>query len=619
MEHFKVIFQPEIGEVAVLAGITLMEVINDAGFEHDFPCGGMGRCGKCRVKISKRVRPPTIREQDLLDAGEVEDGVRLACLTKVQNDMVVELAVDKKLKHNILMISEARSVNIKPHLQKIFVKAEKPMLHDQRSDWRRIKDSLLKNGYEYNDLKVPIPVLRQIPAIIREAEHSITLVTNGNEVLGIEPQDTSKKMLGMAFDIGTTTVVGYLLDLYSGKVLGVASTLNPQTRFGADVISRVNFAGQDEDGLNKLQKTVIEAINRLIGEAAEEVGVSRSDIYGISIAANTCMHHLFLGITPENIAVAPYVPATGEPVVAAAAELCLEINPAGRVFVLPNIAGFVGADTTAVLLAAELEQSEDIKLIIDIGTNGEIALGSKAGIAACSAAAGPAFEGAQISSGMRGADGAIDHVYFAERLEYSVIGGGAPLGICGSALLDTVAGLVELGIIDKRGRILTADKLTNSAAKRFADHIVEHEGQPAFLLAPAGKTGHGRPIMCTQSDIRELQLAKGAMAAGVKVLMEKLGIHTGDIREVLLAGAFGNYLNPHSACVIGLIPMELEEKIRMIGNAAGTGARLALLSSDEYRRAGDIAGAVEFVELGSYPKFNRIFGECTYFTVQAKE
>jgi uncharacterized 2Fe-2S/4Fe-4S cluster protein (DUF4445 family) len=530
--------------------------------------------------------------------------------------MVVELSTDKTLKHNILLASVERNFSIDPHLRKAFVNVEKPVLHDQRSDWQRIKDSLLKKGYNCNDLKASLSVLRQTPAAIRETQHNVTIFTNGSEVLGIEPQDTSGKMLGMAFDIGTTTIVGYLLDLYSGKELGVASTLNPQTKFGADVISRVNFAGQEEDGLYKLHTTVIEAINRLIGEAAGEADVKKTDIYGVSIAANTCMHHLFLGISPKNIAVAPYVSVISEPIVVDAAELNIEINTAGQVFVLPNIAGFVGADTTAVLLATDLNRSEDIKLIIDIGTNGEIALGSKNKIAACSAAAGPAFEGAQISSGMRGAAGAIDHVYFGEQLEYTVIGGGTPLGICGSALLDTVAGLVELGIIDKRGRILTADKLKNAAAKRFEDRLIKRDGQSAFLLVSASKTGHDRPIMVTQNDIRELQLAKGAMTAGVRVLMETLGIQVGDIKEVLLAGAFGNYLNPHSACVIGLIPKELESKIKMIGNAAGTGARIALLSAGEYRRAEDIAGAVEFVELGSYPKFNSIFGECTYFSVQ---
>ncbi|MDT3701064.1 MAG: ASKHA domain-containing protein [Thermincola sp.] len=617
MVRCKVFFQPENREAEVVEGSTLMQVINEAGLQHDFPCGGMGKCGKCRVKITKGTMPPTVREQEILEAKEIMDGIRLACLTKVQNDMVVELSTVRKNHHNILMSSAERPFSIEPHLQKIFIKVEKPMLHDQRSDWHRVKDSLSNEGYVCSsNVQAPLSVLRQLPGTIREADHSITLVTKGSEVLAIEPQDTTKKMLGMAFDIGTTTIVGYLLDLYSGEELGVASTLNPQTKFGADVISRVNFAGQAEDGLFKLQNTVLEAINRLIGEAAEGAGVNRSDIYGTSIAANTCMHHLFLGISPKNIAFSPYVSVIAEPVVVGATELSIDINPGGQVFVLPNVAGFVGADTTAVLLAAELERSEDIKLILDIGTNGEIALGSKFKIAACSAAAGPAFEGAQISSGMRGADGAIDHVYFGEQLEYSVIGGKAPLGICGSALLDTVSGLVELGIIDKRGRILTPEKLTSHAAKRFENHIVKHEGQPAFLLVVASKTGHGRPIMVTQNDIRQLQLAKGAMAAGVRVLMETLGIGVGDIKEVLLAGAFGNYLKPHSACVIGLIPKELEGKIKMIGNAAGTGARMALLSAGEFRRAGDIAGAVEFVELGSHPKFNSIFGQATYFDVQ---
>jgi uncharacterized 2Fe-2S/4Fe-4S cluster protein (DUF4445 family) len=266
-----------------------------------------------------------------------------------------------------------------------------------------------------------------------------------------------------------------------------------------------------------------------------------------------------------------------------------------------------------VLLATELDRSEETKLVIDIGTNGEIALGSKEKILACSAAAGPAFEGAQISSGMRGAAGAIDHVYFADKLSYSVIGGGSPLGICGSALLDAVAGLVELGVVNKRGKLLPFAQLTGPGAAVLKDNIVDHGGQPAFLLAEANKTGHGKPIMITQGDVRELQLAKGAMAAGVRILMEECGVQAGDIKEVLLAGAFGNYLNPHSACVIGLIPPELESKIKMIGNAAGTGARLAMLSQGEYRRAAEIAGAVKFVELGSYPRFNYIFAESMYF------
>lgn len=614
MKYHKAVFQPGDVSVEVAEGSTLKEAMNEAGIEFDFLCGGRGTCGKCRVKISKGLKTPVTREQEMLQVKELDEGIRLACLTTIHNDLTVELP-QKKLQHNILIASEERASQIEPHLHKVFIEVAKPTRETQSSDWRRLKASLVKQGYEDRVLEPTISTLRQMPDVIRDANNSITAVMYESNVAGIEPQDTTKTMLGMAFDIGTTTIVGYLLDLYSGKELSVVSTLNPQTAFGADVISRLTYASHEEHGLIKLQGVVIEAVNKLIAEAVQKASVTQSEIYAISIAGNTCMHHIFLGINPQSIAVSPYVPAFSEPLVINASELEISINQAGKVFMLPNIAGFVGADTVAVLLAIELDQSEDIKLVIDIGTNGEIALGSREKIVACSAAAGPAFEGAQISSGMRGAVGAIDHVYYRDKLEYSVIGGGKPLGVCGSALLDAVAGLVELGILNKRGKILEFDQLTNPAAQRFKENLIQYEGQGAFLLAEAEITGHGRPIMITQSDIRELQMAKGAMAAGVRVLMETYDIQAQDIKEVLLAGAFGNYLNPHSACVIGLIPPELESKIRMIGNAAGTGAKLSLLSSSEFRRAQDIAEAVKFVELGSYPKFNRIFGQCTYFNI----
>jgi uncharacterized 2Fe-2S/4Fe-4S cluster protein (DUF4445 family) len=285
------------------------------------------------------------------------------------------------------------------------------------------------------------------------------------------------------------------------------------------------------------------------------------------------------------------------------------MNPAGKVFVLPNIAGFVGADTIGVLLATELDESEEIKLIVDIGTNGEMLLGNKDHILACSTAAGPAFEGAQISSGMRGATGAIDHVTFGEELTYTVIDDVEPLGICGSALLDTVAGLVECGLMEDTGRILKPEEVTHPIGQKLKDRLIEHDGSMAFLLEET-KT---KKIMVTQKDIRELQLAKAAMAAGIQLLVKGYGIEVGDIKEVLLAGAFGNYLNPHSACVIGLIPRELEDRVKMIGNAAGAGSQLALLSSGEYQRCGNAARNVEFVELGTNPAFTDTFAEQMLF------
>lgn len=612
LKRFKIIFQPGELEIEVSEGSTLMEAMNQGGINADFPCGGKGKCGKCRVRILKGIEQPTVKELKLLSAKELQEGIRLACLTEVHNDLSFELSEPRKLKHNILTSSEEKSRLIEPHLKKIFIEVDKPSLDDQRSDWHRVKDCLALHGYNYSELECQVSIVRKLPELLREARFSLTAVMYGNHVLGIEPHDTTGTMLGMAFDIGTTTIVGFLLDLYTGKELSVVSTLNPQTTYGADVISRVTFANE-EGGLEKLHNAVVGAINQLIIEAAEKAGINKSDIYAVSIAANTCMHHLFLRINPRNIALSPYVSAISEPVVTHVQDIKIDINPSGKIFVLPNIAGFVGADTVAVLLETELDKSEEIKLMLDIGTNGEIALGSRDKIFTSSAAAGPAFEGAQISSGMRGAVGAIDHVYFRDTLEFSVIGDVDPIGICGSALLDTVAGFVELGLIDKRGKFLAPDQLTSPEAMVFKENLIEYKGERAFLLVPESLSGNGRPIMINQHDIRELQLAKGAIAAGIWILIETCGIQISDINEVLLAGAFGNYLNPHSACLIGLIPKELESKVKMIGNAAGNGAKLALLSSSEYRRSEGIADNVIFIELGGQPKFNKTFAKSMYF------
>lgn len=613
MSQFKVKFQPEGLDLMVTEGKTLMEAINEARLDIDFPCGGKGKCGKCRVRVMGEADKPTTLEEDHLETAELAAGTRLACVTKVNHDMVVELTFNKNLKHQILQSTELRQTNIDPHITKTFVEVESPSLDDDsKPDWQRIKDALQKQGMDIERLSIHLSVLRTVPETLRQAKHQITVVTKNNQVLGIEAGNTTKTLLGMAFDIGTTTIVGYLTDLISGKELAVVSTLNPQTKYGADVISRNTFASQG-DGLEKLHAVVVEAINNLIAQGSEQAGVKKEDVYAVTIAGNTSMHHLFIGITPKYLASSPFVTAVKEPLEIAASELNVAINRGGQVLVLPNIAGFVGADTVAVLVATEMEKCDDIKLMIDIGTNGEIVLGSKGKMNSCSAAAGPAFEGAQISSGMRGANGAIDHVYFRDKVEYSMIGSGKPKGICGSALLDIIAGLLELGIINEKGKLLTPDKFTNPDASKFATNLVKHEDEDAFVILDGSLTEHGRPILITQSDVRQLQLAKGAMVAGIKILFDKCGIQPEEVKEVLLAGAFGNYMHPHSACVIGLIPRELEDRIKLIGNAAGLGSKIALLSASEYRRSADIANFVGHVELASYPKFSSIFAKATYF------
>ncbi|NLZ38955.1 MAG: DUF4445 domain-containing protein, partial [Firmicutes bacterium] len=562
-------------------GITLKEVMNDAGINFDFPCGGRGRCGKCLVKITEGVGEPLEAEKKKLSPEQISEGIRFACLTKVHNDLKVDFLSSKNVQHRILLSSLNRAAKVEPHFTKRYLEVEKATLTYHRTDWQRIKDGLMAQGKNISVTGTPLVVVQSVPDLLRDNQNKITAVMLNDEIRGLEAGNTSEKMYGMAFDIGTTTIAGFLMDLYTGEELSVASTLNPQTQFGADVISRIGYANENPDGLANLHRVVTKAINGLIGEAAAKAGISRQDIYAVTVVGNTCMHHLFLGINPRDVALAPYVPVISEKMEVDPELLQLEINPAGKVFVLPNVAGFVGADTIGVLLATELDESEDIKLVVDIGTNGEMALGNKDRILACSTAAGPAFEGAQITCGMRGASGAIDHLTVSEDLEYTVIDDVEPIGICGSALLDAVAVLVESGMLDERGRLKKPEDITHPIGKKLKHRLIEYNGTPAFLLAEA----NGRQIVVTQKDIRELQLAKGAIAAGIRILMKNYGIDTDEIKEVQLAGAFGNYLNPHSACVIGLIPAELEDRITMVGNAAGAGAKLALLSSSEYERA----------------------------------
>ncbi|MFY9272045.1 MAG: ASKHA domain-containing protein, partial [Thermacetogeniaceae bacterium] len=595
MEKCKITFYPINKDMEVPVGTALKKAMNDAGLDFDFPCGGRGRCGKCRVRIREGVVPPSDSDRVHFDEEELKEGYRLACTLTVQGDLVLELP-QEVTGHKILIDAAERSMEIKPHLQKVHLEVKEPSIEDQKADWDRLRDELaaVKGDKDY---RITLPALQALPKVLREKKFSITAVIADNKVTGLEAGDTTDRMLGIAFDIGTTTVVGYLMDLLTGKELGAVSTMNPQTKYGADVISRITYSSQEAGGLEILHKAIIEAVNSLIGEAVEKVGARREDVYALTFVGNSCMHHLLLGLEPRYIALAPYVPVTGSTQEINADELGIKVNPAGKVYVLPNIAGFVGADTIGVILATELDESSEIRLAIDIGTNGEMVLGNKDRLLACSTAAGPAFEGAQISCGMRGTAGAIDTVRMDDEFTYTTINDERPVGICGSGLIDVISVMLDTGVIDSRGRIANPNELAGTSAEKLADRIVDLDGMRAFLLAPAAETGHGKPLFITQQDVRELQLAKGAIATGVQILLDVYGIGFDDIYEVILAGAFGNYLDKHSACAIGLIPSSLEDRVRPVGNAAGTGAKVALLSAAEYRRSARIASFVEYEEL----------------------
>lgn len=579
MTFFEVTILPDDVQIKVPAETTLKQVFNDNGINFEFPCGGLGVCKRCKVSIIK-------------SDGQVQEV--LACQYKVNEDVTVNLP-HKELKHAILSEGIDRHVAVDALIKKVYFELPRPSLSDNRDDWRRLINQ--------QGIKTSLKVLQGLPEKLRQSDFKVTTVIAGDTVVAVESYDTTDKLLGMAFDIGTTTIAGYLIDLKTGKELCRVSALNPQTRFGADVISRISFAAESPEGLDKLHGAVIGEINNLIQEAVRETQYSNLDIYAITFAGNTTMEHLLLKIPPTYLARAPYVPVVTEPIIVDAAELNIKINPDGKVFAFPNIAGFVGGDTVAAVLAAEMDKADKLKLLIDIGTNGEIVLGANGKYLACSTAAGPAFEGVQISCGMRGASGAIDHVSIGEEYEYTVIGNTSPRGIAGSGLVDAVAELFKAGIVDEKGRLLKAEEIKDPIGKQYKDKITSINGITAFVIAE----GSSGPVYINQKDIREFQLAKGAIAAGIEVLLKEYGAETKDIDEVFLAGAFGNYLRPESACDVGLIPKELKDRIKGIGNAAGAGAKLALISQKEYERAVALSREIKYIELSAHPDFNSIF------------
>lgn len=421
-----------------------------------------------------------------------------------------------------------------------------------------------------------------------------------------EDGDEERPFYLMAFDIGTTTIVGYLLDGKTGREIGLASTMNPQHQFGADVIARSNYVL--EKGGQEMKAVVRKALNQLIGQACASAGVKREEILQVSIVGNTCMHHLFMGISPKSLVLAPYVPAVKEGMILPPEECGLQISAQGRVLLFPNVAGFVGGDTVGCMLSVAFDQLEDMTLMIDIGTNGELVMGNKKKMVTTSTAAGPAFEGAKIECGMRGARGAISHITVEEgQLKLEVIENVKPVGICGSGLIDGIAFMIRHGILDTYGSLCDPEDLTGEFEKTLAWRLKEKDGKPVFVLVPGEETASGEDIYISQKDIREVQLAKGAIAAGIRIMAEKLSIQPEDIRQVYLAGAFGNYMDAENACEIGLIPYGLKDRITPIGNAAGEGAKLAVVNRGQYEYACEMAKEAEFIELATENEFQDTF------------
>ena len=586
----KVRFLPSNIEVEVSSGVTIMDALIEAGLSIDAPCGGRGVCRKCRVDILEGTERRSV----------------LACMTKVESDLVVDISKQDE-GHRILMGGISRSVNLMPAVRAFVVEIPKPTTKDLRSCWDRTKDAVAeKAGVPAESIKPDPAIVSGIYDTLTANNFKVETIIFDNEIVSVRAEGSP--LLGLAFDIGTTTIAAYLVDLRTGEDLAQTSMLNPQVKYGADVIMRMKYS--IENGLEGPTTAVREALAELTEKALAIANASPENVFVVTVVGNTCMHHLFSGISPASLAYAPYTPAISEPMCLDAADYGFKIAPKAKLILLPNIAGFVGADTVGASLAAEMDNKDELTLLIDIGTNGEMVLGTKDKLVACSTAAGPAFEGALISCGMRGADGAIDHIKLVEgKLDYSVIGGGTPQGICGSGLIDLLSELIRVGIVESGGRIVEADELDGTDGECYKDNIVSVDGQRAFLIYK----GHKNEVYFTQKDVREVQLAKGAMAAGIEMMSDFLGVNSEDIKSVMIAGAFGSYMSPKSACGIGLIPPVLESKVVAIGNAAGQGAKLALISRKEFERAVKMAKEINYLELAADPKFQDVFVDMLEF------
>jgi len=593
MRKVEVTFRPHDRVTRVPEGTTLFNAAHWIGLPIESTCGGRGTCGKCRVRVLAGDVAITPDDRRWLSEQELAEGWRLACRSILSGDAECFVPALMRVPRAATM-GLSRFVLLEPNVRKVHLALDPPTLEDARSDVERIRSALEAEGY---GVRIDLPVLRRLPIVLRAAGFDVTAVLCGEHLVAVEPGDTTGISYGVAVDVGTTTVVATLMDLTTGAAVGVASNLNAQAPFGADVISRIARTRMEETAAAELQRTVIGTINGLLEEVYAAAGVGPEHTYEMVVAGNATMLHLLLGVDAHAIGVAPFVPAFREPLDLAAAELGIAIHPEGRIQLLPSIGAYVGADIVAGIQATGLTREPELRLFVDVGTNGEIVLGSAERVLATASPAGPAFEGGHIRAGMRAADGAIEGVSLTEgEVRLQVIGDAEPRGICGSGLIDAVAQLRLVGLLDASGRLARPEQVPDHP---LADRLVELDGMRAFLLAP------GVPL--TQRDIRELQSAKGAISTGIDALMELMGVTAADLHQVLLAGSFGTYINPASARVIGLVPPVPVDRIVAVGNAAGEGAKMALLSFREREMAFDLVRRVEYVELSGQEGFNEAF------------
>ncbi|MCL5771070.1 MAG: ASKHA domain-containing protein [Actinobacteria bacterium] len=616
-----------------------LKSIQDAGIEIKSVCGGKGTCGKCRIMfMNGSANEPNEQELKILSKEEIEHGVRLACQHEFTEDTTIYIpASSLSEEQKLQVIGQERDIKIEPVVNKYYLKLERATLKDVKADFNRIKDSL-KSTHSITVDNIDFRVLREMPKILRENNWEITVSVRNKEIILIEGKDTTDKSYGIAVDLGTTKIAVLLVDLLSGKTIDKKGVMNPQISFGEDVMSRIDFASEDDMKLKQIQQVVIDAINEAIVELCNKNGLKVSEILEMTLVGNTAMHHLFLGLPVRQLGLSPFPALTNDSIDLKAREVGINIATGGYIYLMPVVAGFIGSDHIAMILATGLYNMEGNCIGIDIGTNTEIALISQSKLYSVSTASGPAFEGAHIRYGMRAAPGAIERVIIDPQTcvpKIQTIDDKDPVGICGSGILDAIAELLKANIIDKRGKFkldsgcICKDNLGNLQYVLLPSYYEEriNNNQDCGVKNKQDMTQKDTAqnsdtdmeelkkslcpcddlISINQKDIVEIQLAKGAMRTGIEILLENAKIDFKDIDKIIIAGAFGSYIDTKNVINIGMFPNVPLKKISQVGNAASIGAKMALISKTQRKIAEDIGRMDNYLELTVFPTFSDHF------------
>jgi len=585
---------------------TVLSILAREGLEVASACGGRGTCGKCIFHILEgNATPPTDAERRLLSGEELDRGIRLACQARPAGDLKIYLPATSLVRGQRLLVEGIwEAPPLEPPVKMLRVE---PSTSSPKSRVRSDLALLLPvaEGAGEKALKADLEGLRELSASLRSGRGEVVVVLRQGELLGTARPDAG--VLGAAVDLGTTKVALFVHDLATGKAVSSHGLANPQARYGEDIVTRMQCALEDRGKGKRLADLVRREIEHALSGMLSGTRYSCRDVLEVVVVGNTAMHHLFLELPVEGLARSPYLPVTHLPLEVKARDLGLSLHPAAVVYLPPPVAGYVGSDHLAALCATRLAEREGPCLLLDIGTNTEVSLQVRGRVTCCSCASGPAFEGMGLSQGMRAGEGAVESVEVGSRgrLEVRVIGDAPPAGICGSGILSALSALLKTGALEASGRL-----------RPEHPGVGEKDGEAAFWLVPPGEGG-GDGLAITQSDVREIQKAKGAIRTGVEALLAEAGVSYSEVKEVLLAGAFGSYLDPLDALSIAMLPPFPLERIRQVGNAAGAGARSMLLCGDFRRGAEELAGSLEYLELSTYPSLARLFAASMYLTEEA--